>query len=652
VNDRDRPALPIPGAVADPIGAALDYLASHQSDEGSWKGDYGGPLFLLPMFVGTTYIAGLPLDGKRRSEMTRYLLGHQNEDGGWGLHVEGRSHVFTSVLCYVALRLLDASADDPALTRGREWLLARGGAQASAPWGKQFLALLNLYDWEGLHPVLPELWLLPEALPLHPSRLWCHCRAVYLPLSYLYATRRAARLDERLLELRSEIYAEPYERVDWRRARDQVADEDGYVPYGTLLRVANRALGSYERHAPEGLRRRALDFVLEQIRAEDRNTDHICLGPISKLFHTLVWHYERPGGEEFQAHVRRLDDYLYPAADGLKMQGYNSSELWDLAFACQAVVASGRAAEYGTLIRAAHDFLDRTQVREDVPDRERCYRDPSRGGWPFSTRPHGWPITDCTAEGIRTSLALAAFVERPIDVERLREAVELLLFWQNRDGGWATYERTRGPRWLERLNPSSCFADIMIDYSYVECTAASMQALAEFSRLHPGPADARIVRAIDRGREFLLRRQRDDGSWEGSWGVCFTYGTWFGVKGLRAAGLPADHAVLQRACAFLRRHQLPDGGWGESAESCRERRYVTTETGQAVMTGWAVLALQQAGQGSGPAARRGVDFLRASQGPDGSWPLERLAGVFNRTCAIHYDNYLKIFPLWALAGAS
>jgi hypothetical protein len=25
--------------------------------------------------------------------------------------------------------------------------------------------------------------------------------------------------------------------------------------------------------------------------------------------------------------------------------------------------------------------------------------------------------------------------------------------------------------------------------------------------------------------------------------------------------------------------------------------------------------------------------------------------MFNKTCAIHYDNYLKVFPLWALGEA-
>jgi squalene/oxidosqualene cyclase-like protein len=603
------------------------------------------------MFIGTAHVARLPLAGDRRAEMVRYLRSHRNPDGGWGLHVEGPSHVFTSVLCYVALRLLDVPADDSALGEARAWFRARGGATASASWGKYFLALLDLYDHAGLHPVPPELWLLPESLPFHPSRLWCHCRVVYLPLSYLWATRRRAPLDARLREIRREIHVEPYDRIDWRAARRRVAAEDAYVRHTRLLRAAHRALALYERRPSRALRRRALWFVLDQIRAEDRNTRYLCIGPVSKLFHVLVWHFERPGGPELRAHVERLEDYLYPAADGLKMQGYNSSELWDTAFACQAAVAAGRAARHLPLLRAAHDYLDRTQVREDVPDRARCYRDRSRGGWPFSTREHGWPISDCTAEAVKAALLLEPFVERPIPRDRLLEAIDLILDSQTAGGGWATYERTRGPAWLEWFNPSDCFADIMIDYPHVECTSACVQALAAFARRHPGARDDRIAAAIERGRRFLLSRQRDDGSWEGAWGICFTYGTWFGVLGLRAAGLPPSHPALRRACDFLRGRQLPDGGWGETAESSRARRYVSTEAGQAVMTSWATLALAHAGERDGEAVRRGAAFLRRRQRPDGSWPPERIAGMFNRTCAIHYDNYLKIFPMWALAAA-
>ena len=49
----------------------------------------------------------------------------------------------------------------------------------------------------------PELWLLPESLPLHPSKLWCHCRMVYLPMSFLYARRVRANVFHRTCRIGS-----------------------------------------------------------------------------------------------------------------------------------------------------------------------------------------------------------------------------------------------------------------------------------------------------------------------------------------------------------------------------------------------------------------------------------------------------------------
>ncbi len=35
------------------------------------------------------------------------------------------------------------------------------------------------------------------------------------------------------------------------------------------------------------------------------------------------------------------------------------------------------------------------------------YRHISKGAWPFSSRDHGWPISDCSSEGLKAALALA-----------------------------------------------------------------------------------------------------------------------------------------------------------------------------------------------------------------------------------------------------
>lgn len=66
--------------------------------------------------------------------------------------------------------------------------------------------------------------------------------------------------------------------------------------------------------------------------------------------------------------------------------------------------------------------------------------------------------------------------------------------------------------------------------------------------------------------------QRPDGSWYGNWGVCFTYGTWFGCEGLAAVGESyASSASARSACAFLLQKQRSDGGWGESYLSCQNK---------------------------------------------------------------------------------
>lgn len=49
------------------------------------------------------------------------------------------------------------------------------------------------------------------------------------------------------------------------------------------------------------------------------------------------------------------------------------------------------------------------QVRDDCPPPlSRWYRHISKGAWPFSTRDHGWPIADCSAEGLKVKQLEAA----------------------------------------------------------------------------------------------------------------------------------------------------------------------------------------------------------------------------------------------------
>jgi squalene/oxidosqualene cyclase-like protein len=631
------------------LDRAIACLVERQGSSGSWFLDYGGALFLTPMYVIASRITGLELPRDDRVGLTRYLLDRQNADGGFGLHAEGPSYVLTTALAYVALRILGLGPDDDAPRRARDWLRDVGGALSVPSWGKFWLCLMNLYSYEGINPVLPELWLLPGWVPVQPGRLWCHCRVVYLPMSYLYGCRAQAPVDALVEDLRRELYDGGWDEIDWPAQRDRVARTDRHTPHSPLLRAVNAVQGRFERVVNRGLRQRALDHVLDHIRHEDETTHYIDIGPVNKLLNTVSWHFAAPGGEEVRRHHARMADYLWRGPDGVKVQGYNSTELWDTAFALQAIVDTPLADRYRDALLAGHRYVRDNQVLDDVPERERYFRDPSKGGWPFSNRDHGWPISDCTAEGLEVALDLADLAgDERIPEERLRQAVELLLHFQNDDGGWATYEKRRGSRLLELLNPSDVFGEIMIDYSYVECSAACVRALDKYRRHHPGILSMKIDRAIERGRDFILEIQRPDGSWYGSWGVCFTYGTWFGVWGLRAVGVPADDPAIRRACRFLLSRQRDDGGWGEHFSSCHEHRYVQADGSRVVNTAWALMALMRAGCEDRGAVERGVAFLRSRQQADGSWDREAMAGVFNHTCMLNYDLYYQTFPIWAL----
>ncbi|GMQ07575.1 hypothetical protein CsSME_00051713 [Camellia sinensis var. sinensis] len=157
--------------------------------------------------------------------MCRYIYNHQNRDGGWGLHIEGPSTMFGTCLSYVTLRLLGEEADDGqgAVEKGRKWLLDHGGATAITSWGKMWLSVLGVFEWSGNNPLPPEIWLIPYVLPFHPGRLWCHCRMVYLPMSYLYGKRFVGPITPTVLALRKELYTVPYHKIDWNHARNQCA---------------------------------------------------------------------------------------------------------------------------------------------------------------------------------------------------------------------------------------------------------------------------------------------------------------------------------------------------------------------------------------------------------------------------------------------
>jgi len=499
-----------------------------------------------------------------------------------------------------------------------------------------------------------------------------------------------AETDSVIQSLRQELYCQPYHTIQWTKTRHLVADMDNYSPIPLFMAFAQNCLARYENwfifHPIRRLVRSAgLKFCKDYMAAEDLQTNFIDIGPVNKALNMISAYHAANCNVKHPTvlnHMMRVSDYLWVAEDGMKMQGYNGSQCWDTSFAIQAIAECQLLDDFPELSKKVWSYLERTQILstdtsqssmaneyESIANRERYYRHVSKGGWPFSTSAHGWPISDCTGEGLKGVLALmksplicAAIdqgIVRGIDETRLQDAVNVILTLQNEDGGWATYENNRGFGWFEQLNPSEVFGDIMIDYSYVECSMASLTGLAAFHERFPTFRAEEIKDAISLGQDFLKSIQRDDGSWYGSWACCFCYGCWFGVEGLIQTGESPTSPAIQRCCAFLLSRQRPNGGWGEDFTSCYNKDYAANgmerygdEGSGVVNTAWALLALAETKCSDVDAIRKGVKYLISRQLPSGDWPQEGISGVFNRACGITYTAYRNIFPIWALGRCS
>ena len=174
---------------------------------------------------------------------------------------------------------------------------------------------------------------------------------VYLPMGYLYSSRYTpdVEADPILQSLRQELYLDDYDSICWNDYRQTCADIDNYSALNPVMGFLQDCLSYYEYFLPSipflvNMRQRSLEYVMEYIHAEDIQTNFVDIGPVNKALNMLCVFVESgsdASNENFLRHLPRVDDYLWVAEDGMKMQGYNGSQCWDTSFAVQAIVEGG-----------------------------------------------------------------------------------------------------------------------------------------------------------------------------------------------------------------------------------------------------------------------------------------------------------------------
>ncbi|KAI1813778.1 oxidosqualene:lanosterol cyclase [Poronia punctata] len=655
--DTDLPTLPKPKKPLDAVNNGLTFFEKLQLPCGEWGCEYGGPMFLLPGVVITWYATKTPIPWYVATEIKNYLSARAHpKDGGWGLHIEGESTVFGTALNYTVLRLVGVDPEDPVMVRARKTLHKLGGATHAPHWAKFWLSVLGVCKWDIVNPVPPEVWLLPDWAPFAPWRWWIHMRQVFLPMGYIFDHKWTCEETDVIRALRVELFTEDWDSIDWAGNRNTISPGDNYHPKSWLLNTANWALVNiWPWFRPNFLRNRANQWVSKLIDMEDANTDYADLAPVNAALNTVACYIrDGPGSYSVKRHIERLEDSMWVNAEGMLCNGTNGVQCWDTSFLIQAVVDAGLEQDerWRPMLKKALTFLDEQQIRDNCAQQATCYRQQRKGAWAFSNKDQGYAVCDCVSEALKAVILLQKTPGYPelLDDERIFDAVDTILTYQNPTGACSSYEPTRGSELLELLNAAEVFGKIMVEYDYVECTTAVVTALSLFKEHWPDHRSQEIDAFVARSVAWIKTAQLPDGSWYGNWAICYTYATMFALESLKSIGEKYNNSYYsKRGCDFLIARQRADGGWSESYRSCEKMVYTEHSTGsQVVMTAWALIGLMHAEYPQLEPIKKGIKLIMDRQQPNGEWKQEAIEGVFNKSCMISYPNYKFTFTMKAL----
>lgn len=648
--------------VGQSLARAVAALASLQRGDGHWCAELEGDSILQSEYILMKWILGQErqamADGRDGAEVLRKLTvmlrGQRRPDGGWGQFPGSGVDISATVKGYLCLKLAGDDPNDPEMRRTRDLIRAMGGAERCNSFTNFYLAALGQISWDAVPAIPPELIWLPKWFYFHMDKMSAWSRTMILPLAIVTATRPTRELaaSQGIDELFLDHHA--------RHRLKMRADVPGI--WRAFFGTTDRFLKWAQERGGSPRRTEAIQAALDWILARAGQDGPAATEGLGAIFPPMVYLQivlKALGYERDHPIVRRaeleLDAFMIDGEDGetIRIQPC-FSPVWDTGIALYALADCDL--HESSVARSASAWLRSKECRfvGDWANNLAGLARPGESegsGWFFEYQNAYYPDCDDTA--------MVAMALRRIGGEENTAAsargVQWLLTMQNRDGGWAAFDRTEDRRILEYVP----FADhnAIQDPSCPDITGRILECLSwhGYRKDHPT-----IARAI----EYVRSHQLPEGCWFGRWGVNYIYGTWQAVIGPIRCGEDPTQEWIARAGRWIKSVQKPDGSFGETANSYEDPRLMGTGPSTASQTAWAAMILQEIYGKDDPDLRRAILWLCSTQlsaedaphrdrnpdrDPPGSWVETEFTGTgFPKVFYLRYHLYRLYFPVMAI----
>ncbi|RCJ24747.1 squalene-hopene cyclase [Nostoc minutum NIES-26] len=613
------------------IAASQQYLLSMQYPAGYWWAELESNVTITAEVVLLHKIWGTD-QTRPLHKIEAYLRQQQRQHGGWELFYGDGGELSTSVEAYMALKLLGVPATDPAMMRARSFILQRGGISKTRIFTKLHLALIGCYDWRGIPSLPPWIMLLPSAFPINIYEMSSWARSSTVPL-LIVCDSKPIFLTDPTITL-DELYAEGVEQVRWELP--QSGDwTDLFLTLDRGFKLAES--WNLVPFRKEGIKA-AEKWILERQEATG-DWGGIIPAMLNSMLALRCLGYDQSDPIVARG-LQAIDNFAIETEDSYRVQPC-VSPVWDTAWVIRALVESGFAPDHPAIVQAGEWLLQKQIL--DYGDWTVKNRQGKPGAWAFEFDNRFYPDVDDSAVVVM-ALYLAKLPNEKLKQAAIARALNWIASMQCKPGGWAAFDLDNDQDWLNSIPYGDLKA--MIDPNTADVTARVLEMLGASNLSIDG-------QNLDRALAYLMDEQETEGCWFGRWGVNYIYGT-SGVLSALALITPEKYQLsIKRGAAWLVGCQNPDGGWGETCRSYDDPSLKGQGNSTASQTAWALIGLMAAGEATGKfaleAIERGINYLLATQQPDGTWFEADFTGTgFPSHFYLKYHMYQQYFPLIAL----